>query len=168
MFKLTLALAIALVAAPLAIGPALADAPMRVVVPSHDIPRGTTISDGDLSYQMVTQALPGTAMSMNDLEGMEARRYLHAGETVRTDDVRKPIVVTKGSLVTMTFEAPGITLTATGKAMSEGGIGEGVTVLNPLSYRQITATVIGPGMVRAESAGIMLPNTPRTLAATTP
>src|SRR6185312_13619120 len=168
MFKLTVALAALLLAAPVLIGPAFADAQLRVVVPAHDIPRGQTISDADLAYQMVPQAMPGTVMSMSDLDGMEARRYLHAGETVRTDDVRRPIVVTKGSLVTMTFEAPGITLTATGKAMSEGGIGESVTVVNPISFRQVTATVIGAGMVRADSTTMTLPNVPKTLAANTP
>jgi flagella basal body P-ring formation protein FlgA len=66
--------------------------------------------------------------------------------------VRKPIVVTKGETVTMTFDAPGVSLTATGRALSEGGVGESVTVINPVSFRQVMATVTGPGTVRAESA----------------
>jgi flagella basal body P-ring formation protein FlgA len=74
---------------------------------------------------------------------------LHAGEPLRRSDVRRPILVTKGSTVTLTFDAPGLTLIAVGKAMSEGGIGETVTVLNPVSYRQVTAVVTGPGEVRA-------------------
>ncbi len=146
-----------LIVLPLLAGSAFADAQLRVVVPARDIPRGATIGDGDLAYQMTPSALPGTAMSMNDLVGMETRRYLHAGESVRVDDVRHPIVVTKGSLVTMTFEVPGIALTATGKAMSEGGIGDNVTVQNPVSFRQITCVVTGPGTVRAVSSGMVLP-----------
>lgn len=165
MFRATILFSALLVVAPFLIGPAFADAQLRVVVPAHDIPRGQTIGDSDLLYQMVPSVQPGVVMSMNDLTGMEARRYLHAGETVRGDDVRHPVVVTKGSLVTMTFNAPGITLTATGKAMSEGGVGETVTVVNPISYRQIACTVIGPGAVRADSAGISLPG---RLAANTP
>jgi flagella basal body P-ring formation protein FlgA len=137
------------------IGPALADA--RVVVPAHDIPRGVTISDSDLAYATAAQPQAGVVLSMNDLTGMQARRYLRAGETVRLDDVRKPIVVTKGSLVTMTFNAPGITLTATGKAMGEGGVGESVTVLNPISYRQITCTITGPGAVAAQANAVAMP-----------
>ncbi len=159
MFRFNVIVAVLLLAAPLLIGPAFADAQLRVVVPAHDIMRGQTITDADLSYQMVPNAQPGVVVSMNDLDGMEARRYLRAGETVRADDVRKPIVITKGSLITMTFEAPGVTLTVTGKAMSEGGIGESVTVVNPVSYRQIVCTVIGPGMVRADSTSLSLPNT---------
>jgi flagella basal body P-ring formation protein FlgA len=131
--------------------PAMADTSMRIVVPSHDVPRGVTLGDSDLEYQNVDAAdfRAGTVTSMNQLDGMETRRLLRAGEAVRVDDVRHPILVTKGETVTMTFNAPGLTLTATGRAMSEGGLGETVTVQNPVSFRQITGVVIGAGEVRA-------------------
>ncbi|HEY8947737.1 MAG TPA: flagellar basal body P-ring formation chaperone FlgA [Rhizomicrobium sp.] len=148
-----LIVALAVLALPLFANMALASgvADMRIVVPSHAIPRGTTITDSDLAYQTVdgSSVQAGIVTSMNDLDGMEARRVLRAGEPIRPDDVRHPILVTKGSTVTMTFDAPGVTLTAVGKAMSEGGIGETVTVLNPVSYRQISCTVTGAGTVRA-------------------
>ena len=50
----------------------------------------------------------------------------------------------------------GIVLTSTGRAMSEGGLGDTVTLQNPASYRQITGVVIGPGQVRAEFGGSRL------------
>jgi len=137
--------------------PAFADAGIRVVVPTHDIARGSTITSSDLMYQMTgDNAMSGTVTSVDNLVGLETRRVLHAGESVRLDDVRHPVLVTKGSTVTMTFEAPGITLTAIGRAMSEGGIGETVTVQNPASFRQISAVVIGPGQVRAQSSGAVI------------
>jgi len=126
----------------------------RVVVPSHDIQRGDVIADSDLSYIAVTALPPtsGIVTSMNALDGMQARRLLRAGQTLRDDDVRRPILITKGSTVTMTFDEPGVTLTAIGKAMSEGGMGETVTILNPVSYRQVTGVVTGSGQVRAADA----------------
>jgi flagella basal body P-ring formation protein FlgA len=134
--------------------PAFADTGVRVVVPSHDIARGTTILEADLAYKTVgDNVMSGTVSAMKDLIGMEARRVLHAGESVRLEDVRRPTLVTKGSTVTMTFEAPGITLTAAGRAMSEGGMGETVTVQNPASFRQVSTVVTGPGQVRAQSVG---------------
>ena len=39
-----------------------------------------------------------------------------------------------------------------GRAMSEGGVGDNVTVQNPASFRMITAIVIAPGTVRATGA----------------
>ena len=130
-----------------------ADPGARIVVPSHDILRGEVVGESDLAYQIVAAAsvFPGVVTSMDDLKGLEARRIVRAGEAVRLDDFRKPILVTKGSTVTMTFTAPGITVTAIGKAMSEGGMGELVTVQNPVSFRQVTAVVTGTGQVRAGS-----------------
>jgi flagella basal body P-ring formation protein FlgA len=139
--------------------PAFADTGMRVVVPNRDIARGETISQGDLVYGTIpsTNVFSGVVTSMNALAGMEARRMLRAGEIVRSDDVRHPVVVTKGSIVTMTFEAPGVTLTASGRAMSEGGIGDTITVQNPVSFRQISCIVTGPGAVRASSSSLIIP-----------
>ena len=134
--------------------PAFANAGVRIVVPTRDIARGTTISQADLTTKTVDgNVLAGTVTSANDIVGMETRRMLHAGESVRLEDVRRPTLVTKGSTVTMTFEAPGITLTAAGRAMSEGGMGETVTVQNPASFRQVSTVVTGPGQVRAQSVG---------------
>jgi flagella basal body P-ring formation protein FlgA len=146
----------------LVIAPASADTQrtdgVRIAVPSHDIARGEVIAEADLSYGTVPAAtsLSGIATSIDDLKGREARRLLRAGETVRNDDVRRPILVTKGSTVTMTFELPGISLTAVGRAVSEGGMGESVIVLNPVSYRQVSATVTGAGQVRAGDAAAIV------------
>jgi len=161
----------ALVAAVMFATSAVADVPAsslaRIVVPSHDIKRGDVIGDSDLVYQNVNAAamIAGIASSMDQLDGMEARRFLRAGEALRLDDVRHPILVTKGSNVTMTFSAPGIALTETGKAMSEGGMGETVTVLNPVSYKQISAVVTGSGQV---SVGDPVTNIPAQLASAQP
>ena len=126
----------------------------QVAVPGRDIARGETIGQSDLVYMSATPSplRVGVLTSMNDLSGMQARRYLRAGEMVMASDVRRPVVVTKGETVTMTFDAPGISLTSTGRALSQGGIGEIVTVINPVSFRQVMATVTGPATVRADSA----------------
>jgi flagella basal body P-ring formation protein FlgA len=137
--------------------PVFADAGVRIVVPARDIARGATISQADLATKTVDgNVLSGTVTSVNDIVGMQTRRVLHAGESVRLEDVRRPTLVTKGSTVTMIFEAPGITLTAAGRAMSEGGLGETVTVQNPVSFRQVGAIVTGPGQVSARNVGASL------------
>jgi len=124
---------------------------VRIVVPAHDIARGDTISESDLTYASVDGAalMSGVPTKMNEVLGLQARRVLAAGQPFRGDDVRRPIVVTKGQTVTMQFSVPGVELTAMGRAMSEGGVGDTVTVQNPASFRMVTATVTGPGAVRA-------------------
>ena len=144
---------------------------VRIVVPARNIARGDVIQDSDLTYKKVSGEgiFSGAVTDMRQLVGKQARRFLHVGEPVRTADVRAPILVKKGTTVTMTFHAPGITLTAVGKAMSEGGLGETVTVLNPVSYRQIAATVTGPGTVSAgDISNTVYDGAPTQVAAVTP
>jgi flagella basal body P-ring formation protein FlgA len=140
---------------------------LRVVVPARDIARGELISESDLVYGTLpaSAGVVGVVTTMDALSGMEARRVLRAGETVRPEDVRHPILVTRGSTVTMTFEAPGISVTAMGKATSEGGMGETISVQNVASYRQVSAVVIGPGQVRAIASGTTINPATRVVAA---
>jgi flagella basal body P-ring formation protein FlgA len=157
-FLLILTFCVALPAALLAATSAFA-ATIRIVVPTHDIARGDVIGESDLTYATVegNALMGGIATSMDEIKGMQARRVLSAGQPLRGTDVRRPIVVSKGQMVTMTFAAPGVEVTAMGRAMSEGGIGDTVTLQNPASYRMISATVIGPATVRADGGIVSSP-----------
>ena len=127
---------------------------VRIVVPAHDIARGETIGEGDLTFSTVdgSALMSGVPTRIDEVKGMQTRRMLAAGQPFRADDVRRPIVITKGQTVTMQFIVPGVELTAMGRAMSEGGVGDTVTIQNPVSYRMISAIVIAPGTVRATGA----------------
>jgi len=124
---------------------------VRVVVPSHDIARGDVISEADLTYTTVdgSALMSGVPTKMDEIVGQQARRVLSAGQPFRDADLRHPVVVNKGQTVTMQFSAPGVELTAMGRAMTEGGVGDTVTIQNPISYRMIAGIVIAPGTVRA-------------------
>lgn len=134
-------------------------ATVRIVVPAHDIVRGDVIGESDLTYATVdgNALMSGVPTKMEEVKGMQARRMLAAGQPFRGDDLRRPIVITKGQTVTMQFSAPGVELTAMGRAMSEGGVGDTVTIQNPASFRMVAATVISPGVVRANGGPISAP-----------
>src|SRR5579871_6233359 len=105
--------AFAFIAIVLIAAPALAQVTspgVRIVVPAHDIARGDVIAESDLAYVIVdgSSLMSGVVTSMNVLTGMQTRRMLHAGESLRADDVRHPVVVVKGQTVTMVFSAPGV------------------------------------------------------------
>ena len=150
MRKIFVTLGLILPALLLASGSAFAGT-VRIVVPSHDIARGETINESDLTFVTVDGAalMSGVPTKMDEVKGMQTRRMLAAGQPFRAEDVRRPIVVNKGQTVTMQFVAPGVELTAMGRAMSEGGVGDTVTIQNPISYRMIAGTVVAPGTVRA-------------------
>ncbi|HEX2760357.1 MAG TPA: flagellar basal body P-ring formation chaperone FlgA [Rhizomicrobium sp.] len=136
-------------------------ATVRIVVPAHDVARGDVIGESDLTYATVdgNALMSGVPTKMEEVKGLQARRVLAAGQPFRGDDLRRPIVITKGQTVTMQFSAPGVELTAMGRAMSEGGVGDTVTIQNPASFRMVAATVISPGVVRANGGPISAPKT---------
>jgi len=124
-----------------------------VVIPAHDIARGAVIGDGDLASKSIPALRANNAIirTMSDALGKEAKRALRAGEFLRASDLKRPTLVAKGAMVTIVFEVPGVTLTATGRALAEGGEGDSIPVLNPTSYRQVVAVVTAPGTVRVGS-----------------
>jgi len=124
-----------------------------IIVPAHDIARGSVIGEVDLDYKAVPAARAGASAlrSPQDAAGKEARRVLKAGEIIRASDLKRRTMVAKGSNVTMLFEAPGMQLTALGRALEEGGEGDTITVLNPTSYRKVEAVVVKAGVVRVGS-----------------
>src|SRR6202158_4960501 len=101
---------------------AFAQAPaaqIDVVVPAHDIARGSVLAEGDLTTKSIAvmRANDGIVRNAADAAGKEAKRALSAGEFLRHSELKRPALVAKGSNVTMIFEVPGITLTAVGRAL---------------------------------------------------
>jgi flagella basal body P-ring formation protein FlgA len=121
-----------------------------ILVPAHDIARGAVLTALDLTPKTmpVMRINADILRNADDVVGREAKRALRAGEVLRASDLKRPTLVAKGSTVTMLFEAPGMRLSASGRALGEGGKGDVIQVLNPTSYRQVEATVIAAGMVR--------------------
>ena len=58
-------------------------ATVRVVVPTHDIARGDTIGENDLTFATVdgTALMSGVPTKMEEVKGMQARRMLSAGRS---------------------------------------------------------------------------------------
>lgn len=153
------------------LGSAVFAAPVqRIVVPVRDIGRGEVVSASDFALvPAVGMTVSGVATAAIQVSGLEARRALRSGEPVRLQDFRHPVVVTKGSTVSMSYEVPGVSLNATMRAISAGGVGEMVTVQNPVSFRQVSAVVTGPGQVRAVGgAGLTLNPQPTSVSSATP
>jgi flagella basal body P-ring formation protein FlgA len=121
----------------------------EVVTLARVMPRGETIRESDLVIERLPRAdVPGDALQkIEQVANQAARRQLRAGQTVRAADLMKPQIVTRDEAVTIIYRTAGITLTARGKALSNGAEGELVSVLNPQSKRTVQATVTAPGVV---------------------
>lgn len=63
------------------------------------------------------------------------------------DDVRTQVMVAKGKFVTIGFTKGGIMLSAQGKALENGGLGDTVRVQNMQSKSVVQGIVTGPETV---------------------
>jgi flagella basal body P-ring formation protein FlgA len=95
----------------------------------------------------------GDGLAPSQVIGLAAKAPLRTGQVLRTDDLIKPLIVSRNEAVTIYYEVPGIMLTVRGKALEAGAVGDVVGVLNIQSNRTVQATVIGPGRVTIAAAG---------------
>ena len=83
----------------------------------------------------------------NEIVSLEAKRPLSADKMLRRSDLRAPITVSKGMLVTMIFRSSSMVLTASGRALEAGSTGDFITVRNTQTNTTVDARILGPNRV---------------------
>lgn len=136
-----------------------ATAVINVPALTRDIGVGETIAEADLMTLEVSADRAGASLltSSAAVAGQAARRPLRARTPLFSYDIRRPVAVKKGELVTLVYALPGIELTVQGQAQAEAATGDTVAILNTRSRRTVEARISGPGMA--------VVSTPSTLAA---
>ena len=81
------------------------------------------------------------------LIGMAAKRPLRAGVPLRVSDIAQPNIIRKGDLVTVAFEAPGLSLSIRGKALEDGVSGQAIRVMNTQTNRTFEGVAVSSGYV---------------------
>ncbi|BER93249.1 flagellar basal body P-ring formation chaperone FlgA [Atrimonas thermophila] len=79
--------------------------------------------------------------------GKVARRNINQGELITPSSFEEEALVQRGDLVTMVARNGGITVTALGKARSDGALGEVIIVENLDSRKRVQGRIIGERMV---------------------
>lgn len=127
----------------------------RMPVPRQRIAAGKEIDKADIEWVTVEQNRVGADMidQLEDMVGMAAKRDLAPGQPIRARDLNRSVLVGKGSMVTLVYKTPLMTLTAVGRAIEGGSRGDVVSVMNLQSKKTVFATVSG-----ANTAVVMLGN----------
>ena len=120
---------------------------------AHDVALGEMIAAADLTtIEMPAERASATLITSADtVAGQAARRPLRARQPIFAFDLRKPVLIKKGDLVTIVFALPGIELTAAGQALADGGKDDVISVLNARSRRTIEGRVSSAGTVSVQS-----------------
>ncbi len=122
-----------------------------VPVLTRRLARGERISADDVAYRKVPRKrVPAsTVLQIENLIGQAARRTLRPDVAIRTRDIEKPRIVRKNTVVTVVFRTAGLVLTARGRALKDGALGDIIPILNQRSKRTIEARILGPDTVSA-------------------
>lgn len=128
----------------------------RIPVLAHPMGRGEVISEADIQWVDVREEVVRRDIVTNPrlLIGQEPRYQLRAGAPIRTVEVQKPVVVGKNSSVTIVLRSKFMTLTAQGRAVEDGSVGDVIRVTNVQSKQTVDAKVEGPGQVSVMPGGL--------------
>ncbi|MCK4944869.1 MAG: flagellar basal body P-ring formation protein FlgA [Alphaproteobacteria bacterium] len=125
----------------------------RVPVLKESLRSGDVISANDVEYiDMRASAITSSMITdASKLIGQTPRRGISAMKPITTGDVKLPVVVKKGAVVTMTLRSETISLTTQGRAMDNGSKGDVIRVMNTGSKQVVEAVVVGPQAVIVRS-----------------
>jgi flagellar basal body P-ring formation protein FlgA len=96
----------------------------------------------------VSRLTSDVVRDVDQIVGMQLRRPVPAGQPLRADELMRPPLVQRGSLVRLEFNSGDLSLSAQGTAIDDGADGERIRVQNTNSRAFLYADVVGPGRVR--------------------
>ncbi|WP_439595624.1 flagellar basal body P-ring formation chaperone FlgA [Falsiroseomonas sp.] len=126
---------------------------LPMLVATRRMAVGEVVQAEDVRLQRVpaAQLRPGAANSPEQAVGQALRRPAAPGQPLMMVNLSQPLVVERGSTVTMQYDIPGLAVTAQGRAMEGAARGALLPVMNLGSRIVVEARAIGPGRVRVES-----------------
>lgn len=126
-------------------GATAARANVEVLTYTRSLNAGEIVQPTDLTWVKVAAAPGDSPSDAAAMIGQAAKRPLRAGAVALAHDVGAAIVIKQGDVVTVTYEADGVSLSLEGKAMGSAGVGDSVAVQNTQSKKVVQAMVTGPG-----------------------
>lgn len=111
--------------------------------------RGEVIHASDIQWRDVraSEVRNHVVTDDDELIGMAAKREIKPASAVDVSQIRRPLLVTKGDLVTIEMQNGGMSLSTQGKALDEGSMGDVIKVTNIRSNKIVEARVNGANKV---------------------
>lgn len=132
-----------------------------VMVYDHALPSGHIIQPDDMHIDPAfTGTVPPLARTLPEPDhmiGMALVRTVGAGQPVQGTDLRRAVLVHRGDPVLLSYDSTGIRLTATGRALEDGGSGQFIHALNLGSKMVLIGKVSASGEVRVDASSTAIP-----------
>lgn len=122
---------------------------VNIPVAARTVEKGSIIHDGDIETMLIkaSMAKGDIALSRPTIVGQVARRNILSGKPFKVSDLDSPISVTRGDKVLLIYKTGILELSAQGRALQDGRIGERVNVINTASNKSLQGTVISSGQI---------------------
>lgn len=109
------------------------------------LPRGSIIQASDLKVEPSVGQSPEEML--NAYVGKELKRTVAAGYRLNPAYVGKPVTVRRNARVSMIYKAGALEITAWGRALEEGGVGDVITIMNLGSRKKIQGRILDTGVI---------------------
>lgn len=123
--------------------PALAGA--ETLVPKRTIRAQSIITAEDLA--IAARDTPGALTRPDEAIGLEARVTLYANRPLRPDDLGPASIIDRNALVLLRYATGSLQIAAEGRALSRGGIGDVIRVMNLASKTSVSGQIRPDGSV---------------------
>ncbi|MBV1886867.1 MAG: flagellar basal body P-ring formation chaperone FlgA [Parvibaculaceae bacterium] len=125
---------------------------IEVPVLARQVSAGDAIKVSDINFvrMPVKRIARNMITDQTNLVGMTPRRSIRMNAPVRINEVEMPMVISKNDLVTIHYNVGPMSLASRGRALSDAGMGEVVTLINDRSGQKVQAIVMGPNSARIE------------------
>lgn len=122
---------------------------VEVPMLKRSLSKGQPIGEENIIHKLMSQnrLRADTVTDEQQLLGQTPRRAISQNRPIRKMELTAVSVVEKGSMVTMRYNTPYMTITTVGQALQPGGEGEVIRVKNSESNITVSATVLTGGEV---------------------
>ena len=91
--------------------------------------------------------IPGAIGALEDAVGLEAKVTLYPGRPILEGQVGPPALVQRNQTVRMNYVSGALAISAEGRALDRGGVGETIRVMNLGSKQIVTGDVAADGTI---------------------
>lgn len=114
----------------------------EIPVVKANMNRGVRLSEQDIVMKRILLPTNGRFYSrLSDVLDRKTNRILRSGQAIQFDDLEKNLDVRRGELVKATVKSSNIEINLQVKASENGSVGDIIRVENPLTKKQMHATV---------------------------
>lgn len=136
-----------------------------VIIYTQSFPSEHIIQDEDVqvneNYTGEITPLMSSVPDTDKLMGMALTHPVSAGQPVQKGDLKSEILVHRNDPTLIVYTAPGIRLTATGRAVEDGGVGQFVHVVNLGNHMILVGRVSPSGQIIVDASSTAIaPDSP--------